>query len=75
MNDELRTFHNRLRILINIDMSELVNAGIISSDDTSQWIAFRDNPWRWFIRAEDEQVSRVWKIVEHRENGLQKIGA
>jgi hypothetical protein len=65
---EMRTFHNRLRKLLNIDMSQLVNAEVISSDDTGAWLSFCDNPWRWFIRCSDEQAERIWTIMERRAN-------
>lgn len=61
---QLHIFHNRLRKLLNIDMSELVSAGVISSDDTAAWESFQANPWRWFIRCGDDQAERVWAIME-----------
>ena len=61
---ELRVFHNRLRKLLNIDMSQLVNAGVISSDDTGAWLSFCDNPWRFFIRCDDDQAEKIWAIME-----------
>ena len=61
---ELEIFHNRLRKLLNIDMWQLVNAGVISSDDMGAWLSFCDNPWRWFIWCSDEQAQRVWAIIE-----------
>jgi len=53
-------FHNLLRILINLDYYEVEE--VISKDD---WPRFRDNPWRWFIVAEDHQSDFVWgKMME-----------
>lgn len=63
---ELRAFHNRLRKLINIDRSQLIDAGVMSEDDSSGWQAFRAHPWRWFIRAGDEEMARVWAIMERK---------
>ncbi len=60
-------FHNALRILSSIDMRELVHAGAISDDDTGGWQSFRDNPWRWFIRAGDDEAAAVWRIIESRQ--------
>ena len=65
---ELSVFHNRLRKLLNIDLYQLVDAGVMASDDTAEWERFQDNPWRWFIRAGDEQVQRVWAIMEPAPN-------
>jgi len=67
MNMTLAEFHNALRILAGIDMRELVHAGAISGDDTGGWQSFRDNPWRWFIRAGDDEAAAVWRIVEARQ--------
>lgn len=61
---ELSVFHNRLRLLLNVDMGQLVDAGVISSDDTGSWQAFRNDPFRWLIRAPFEDVRRVWLIIE-----------
>lgn len=63
----LAEFHNALRILASIDMRELVHAGAISGDDTGGWQSFRDNPWRWFIRADDDTATAVWRIIESRQ--------
>lgn len=66
-NPNLRRFSNRLRILLGIDMSELVNAGAISSDDTASWTSFRTDPYRWFIKAGDAEQAAIWSIIERRE--------
>lgn len=42
----LREFHNALRILTSIDFYELVEAGVIDADDTAEWKAFREDPYR-----------------------------
>lgn len=60
-------FHNALRILANIDMSEMVEAGAIASDDTSGYSAFAADPWRWLIRAGDDEARAVWRIVLARQ--------
>ena len=57
-------FHNRLRKLLNIDQHELIEAGVMTADDTEQWLAFQRDPWRWFIRADDHRAGLVWKIME-----------
>jgi hypothetical protein len=55
-------FHNRLRILACIDRDELVAAGI----DVGEWLAFQSDPWRWLIRASDQDAARVWAILDAR---------
>ncbi len=60
-------FHNALRILASIDRCELIDAGALSDDDTGGWLAFRDDPWRWFVRAGDDEARAVWRIIEARQ--------
>ena len=53
-------FHNPMRILINLDYYEV--AEVVSEED---WPKFRDNPWQWFILAEDHQSEFIWgKMME-----------
>lgn len=59
-------FHNALRIMLSIDMHELVSAGIIAPGDIAAWTAFSSNPFRWFIRADDDQAQRLWTIIQER---------
>lgn len=68
-------FHNGLRVLCNIDYPEFSNAvtdgqshipAPLRDDPQECWPRFRDNPWRWFIRAPDCQSEAIWKIVEGR---------
>lgn len=61
---EFATFHNRLRKLLNIDMYELIRAGVIEADDTAAWERFSESPWRWFIRADDDKARKLWAIME-----------
>jgi hypothetical protein len=60
-------FHNALRILISIDMHELVEVGVIKPGDHFAWGAFRDDPFRWFIRADDDKAAKLWAIIERRQ--------
>lgn len=59
----LAEFHNGLRILTSIDMSELVAGKVIEADDEAEWKAFRDNPWKWMITADDEQAEALWALM------------
>lgn len=63
-----REFENGLRILISIDMSELEDAGAIARGDKTSWEKFRDNPWRWLIRVDDDTAAAVWTIIERRSS-------
>jgi len=62
-------FHNALRILTSLDKHELIEADVIdhSESDHSKWIAFRDDPFRWFIRADDESATKLWGLIERRQ--------
>ena len=62
----LSLFHNRLRVLLNIDRDELVNAGVLAEEDRASWIAFRESPWRYLIRASDEDAEKMWALVLKR---------
>ena len=60
MNARYRWFHNALRILCNIDASEFPG-------DECDWPAFRDDPWRYFIRADDAVSKKLYDIIEKRK--------
>lgn len=62
----LREFHNGLRILLNIDRDELVAAGVIRHGDHNAWGEFRRDPFRWFIRANDERADKLWELMKKR---------
>ena len=57
----LREFHNGLRLLRSIDFSEIEHA-----INRPQWFAFRDSPFEFFIRADDETVAAIWAVMEGR---------
>jgi len=66
-------FHNRLRILSSIDRHEL------AALDTEIWTAgeyvkFRDDPWRYFIKADDEVAVMIWNVVTKRAGKPQREG-
>lgn len=59
-------FHNGLRVLLNIDQLDLVRAGILPANNINAWGEFRRDPFRWFIRADDEKAHKLWALVEGR---------
>ena len=65
---EFDAFHNRLRIMTSIDFDELVDAGVIEDDDEAEWDAFRKDPYRWFILADDDKARELWLLIERRHN-------
>lgn len=75
---ELREFHNALRVLLNIDADEFVGAvyakeyaGIDTPnllEIKSNWVRFQENPWFWFIRANDTDAKAIWAVIEERNS-------
>jgi hypothetical protein len=61
----MEDFHNRLRIMLSIDAYELHEAGVKMSG-REWWDDFRHDPFRWFIRASEEDAAKVWAIMERR---------
>lgn len=55
--------HNALRILTSIDQCELEDAGITS---VAEWGKFRTDPFRYFIRTDDERAEKIYSIMERR---------
>ena len=62
-----RDFHNRLRILMGIDLGELEEVGLHLTREA--WETFRDHPWRAFIRMNDDDAAKVWAVIERRVAG------
>ena len=60
----LAEFHNALRILINLDAHDLEAAGVIKHGDRAALGRFRDDPFRWFIRADDETARKLFTMIE-----------
>jgi hypothetical protein len=59
-------FHNALRIMRNIDMHELVEAGVFRAANVEGYRAFAADPYGWFLRASDGAAMRVFQIVDAR---------
>lgn len=59
----LKRFHNALRILLSIDGPDFHEAA-----PDGDWQAFRDDPFRYLIRCDDEQAQALWKLVEARQS-------
>lgn len=54
-----RWFHNALRVLKNIDAPDFPGP-------FGDWADFRDDPWRYFVRADDTTSARLYAIIEAR---------
>jgi hypothetical protein len=59
-------FRNRLCILRSIDQYELVEAGVIGTDDDAMWHTFVADPYRWFILCDDKTAEKLWRLIESR---------
>jgi hypothetical protein len=71
----LAKFHNALRIMLNIDMHDLVEVGIIGRDDHETWMVFRQDPYRWMIHASDARAEKLWTLIEARNLRVDISGA
>lgn len=59
-------FHNRLRIMLNIDKYDL-DAAIGEATTMADWMSFSANPWRWFIQTDTRTAERIFQMIEARE--------
>lgn len=63
----LEEFHNGLRILLNLDFDDLVRAGVFDEHRVDEWEKFRLDPFRTFIRADEETAERIWELIQARQ--------
>jgi hypothetical protein len=63
-------FHNMLRIMTSLDAHDLEAAGVIQRGDHNAWGTFRRDPFRWFIRADDETARKLWTVIERRHQPM-----
>lgn len=54
----LSEFHNALRVLRSIDAYEL--------GDPDWWEQFRDSPYLFFIRCDDDTADVIWRAMVAR---------
>lgn len=62
----LARFHSALRIMLNLDRHELVEAGALEANDAAGWWTFSQDHFMWLIRAPDAQAEALWTIIERR---------
>ena len=63
--DDFRQFHNRLRILLNIDRHEAAALA-----DAETWFNFQRDPFRWFIKASDDDARSIWDAMMKRDKTI-----
>lgn len=56
-----RSFHNALRILMNVETGDLPFLG------EYERCAFFSNPHLFFIRADDATCDRLWALIQERQ--------
>jgi hypothetical protein len=66
-------FRNGLCILGSIDLHELQKVGLwqdaIAIKTSESWLAwkhFRDDPYRFFMRADDDTTDKIWRVMKKR---------
>lgn len=72
-NIEFRRFHNALRILINIGMRDLEQAGVIENGDWDMWVRFQDNPSLFFVRVSEARAEKLWALIEAHQPADLKV--
>ena len=63
----LDEFHNGLRILLNLDFRDLVQAGVFKPNDDEAWQRFQRDPFRYFLRADEDAADRIWELIRSRQ--------
>jgi len=72
---EFRRFHNALRILINLGMPDLEQAGVIEDDDYEDWLRFQKNPHLYFVRISTARAEKLWTLIEKHQPANLKVSA
>jgi len=66
-----RRFYNACMSLMNIDMHELVAAGIIAEGNYdrggSSWKRFNDDPLVFMAKIDDVKRDALWRMLEERQ--------
>lgn len=69
--DAQRKFYNACLILINLDMDELVGAGVIEVGNLdrggSSWKRFTDDPLVFIAKIGDKQRDALWGLIQSRQ--------
>lgn len=67
MKPSLR-FLNAIRILLNIDKHELVDAGIMHDHEGgNDWNRFNRDPLMFIIKLDDDKLEKLWCLIESRQ--------
>jgi hypothetical protein len=66
-NTEFRRFHNAIRILINLGMRDMEQAGVIDVGDYEDWTRFLKNPHLYFVQISEARAERLWALIEKHQ--------
>jgi hypothetical protein len=72
---EFRRFHNALRILINLGMRDLEQAGVIEEGDYEDWARFMKNPHLYFVQISETRAEKLWALIEANQSANLKVSA
>lgn len=65
-------FYNACMILLNLDMHELVDAGIIASGNAdtglSSWLRFTRDPLVFIAKIDDEKRDKLFALINSRQS-------
>lgn len=69
-------FRSRVASLHNIDLAELIEAGVIPADDgrvnsaaQREWVKLNANPFAFLLKLDDERLEKLWELIEARHVG------
>ncbi len=62
----IEEFHNGLRILLNLDFDDLAKAGVFEVSQIDRWQQFQRDPFRFFIRTDEETADALWRLIQER---------
>ena len=63
----LGEFHSAIRVLRNISPGILYEMEVLPENDQRAFEHFSQDPVGWFINATDNQVRRVWELIQHNQ--------
>lgn len=66
-------FVDLCRTLLNIDLHEFIEAGVMPPDDghvmsatQKQWHTFNANPVSFIVKLDDERLQALWRLLQKR---------
>lgn len=64
-------FYNACRILMNLDMDELVRAGVLRAGifggAGSEWHRFNSDPLTFLAKLDDPTADKLWTLIQARQ--------